>query len=91
MRNFSIYLVVDEYILSNSRADDSAGFTFTTSLMLHILLPPPFCYPRFLLRDIPVYSELLRFQGLRSKEAREETRMNLATAILSRFTVLELY
>lgn len=88
MRNFSIYLVVGEYILSDSQADDSAGFTFTTSLMLHILLPPPFCYPP---RTFPVYSELLRFQGLRSEEAREETRMSLAAAILGRFTVLEFY
>lgn len=76
--------------ISGNRADDSAGFTFTTSLMLHILLPSPFCYPRFL-PCIPVYTKLLRFQSLRSEEAREETRMSLAAAILGRFTILEFY
>lgn len=58
---FWIYLALDRSILSilsGSRADDRAGFTFTTSLMLHILLPPPFCYPRFLPHNIFVYSEL---------------------------------
>lgn len=84
-----IYPTVDRTVLSDRRADDSVGFTFTTSLMLHILLPPPFRYPRTHPRRTPLYSKLLRFQSLRSEEAREETRTSLADAILGGFNVSE--
>lgn len=80
---------VDRNVLSGGRADDSVGFIFTASLMLHILLPPPLCYSRSHPRKTPLYSELLRSQSLRSEEAREETRMSLADAILDRSTVSE--